>query len=198
MSRAWCHTARWPTGVAILILSASSIAAQSPITTTHHLTVSRFVGVDFTDQDARAVLDEMGVVVQTDDNVNGTGPGGDVECPVSFELSTPVQVFDAGTGAIETEADFFEVIDQPGDVKVVESIVWCRVPDPTAAGCALRYDSFVVEAEHMIGVAGPLWAHEFGHVKSLNHRSGEPLMTMNTTVFEDSRRLADFECAEYR
>ena len=197
MSRPWCCTARWPTGVAILILSASSIAAQSPIPTTHPLTVTRFVEINFTDQDARAVLDEMTVVVQTDDSLNGTGPA-DVECAVGFELRAPVQVFDAGTGTIATAADFYEVIDQPGDVKVVESIDWCRVPDPTVAGCALRNGSFVVEAEHNIDFAGPLWAHEFGHVNGLNHRRGEPLMTMNARVFEDSRRLADFECAEYR
>ena len=82
MGRACYQNARWPTGVAILILSASSIAAQSPITA-HHLTVSRFVDVDFTDQDAREVLGEMGIVLQTDDSRGSSGPG-DVECPVSF------------------------------------------------------------------------------------------------------------------
>lgn len=196
MSRAWCHTARWPTGVAILILSASSIAAQSPITT-HHLTVSRFVEVDFTDQDAREVLKEMGGVLQTDDSRGNSGPG-DIECPVSFELVAPVDVFDAGTGTISTEEDFHEVISQPGDVKVVETVDWCERPNPAFVGCARRGDSFVVEAAHADDFAGALWAHEFGHVKNLDHRRNESLMTMNEVVSAASRRVDGDECAAYR
>lgn len=181
----------------LLILSTSSITAQAPITT-RHLTVSRHTTVDFTAQEARDVLNEMGVVLQTDDSRDNPGPG-DVECPVAFELEGAVDVFTEGTGTIETEPDFYAVIGQPGDVKVVDSIVWCGVPRPTAAGCAIiGGDSFIVEADHPIANAGPLWAHERGHVRRLHHRIGEPHMTMNETVFADSRRVAEFECDAYR
>lgn len=191
------HQTRWARGVAILMLSACSIAAQPAGTTTHRLTVSRFVSVDFTEEDARAMLNEMSGVLQTNDRVNGTGPE-DQQCPVRFELEGSVQIFDVGTGTIENEGDFLDVIGQPGDVKVVESITWCNVPNPPVAGCAARHDSFIVEAGHVNDVAGPLWTHEFGHVRSLSDRREEPLMTMNKTVTNQSRRVANFECDRYR
>ncbi len=197
MRRPW-NSALWPAGAAILILSASSIAAQSPVTT-HYLTVSRHTTVDFTAQDARDVLDEMRVVLQTDDSLNNPRPR-DVECPVAFELvDGVVDVFTEGTGTIATKADFYAVLGQRGDVKVVDSITWCGVSDPAAAGCAIiGGDSFIVEADHPIANAGPLWAHEHGHVRTLHHRMNEPTMTMNDTVFADSRRVAGFECDAYR
>ena len=108
-------------------------------------------------------------------------------------------MFSAGTGTIENEDDFLEIIEQPGDVKIVESINWCRRRDPNAAGCARLNDSFIVEAGHATDIAGPLWAHEFGHVSGLaQHRIGQPLMTMNETVTRRSRRVDRSECAAYR
>ena len=196
MQRQW-NLALSPAGVAILILSASSIAAQPPVTT-HYLTVSRHTTVNFTAQNAKDVLNEMGVVLQTDDSLNSPGPG-DVECPVAFELDGAVGVFTEGTGTIETAADFYAVLSQPGDVKVVDSITWCGVSDPTTAGCAvIGGSSFIVEADYPIANAGPLWVHEYGHVRGLHNRMGEQFMTMNERVFADSRRVAEFECDAYR
>lgn len=188
-------------GIAISVLVGHTlIAAQPPgsssTVVTHALTVSRFIEVrDFTERDAQDVIADMGHILRTDDD--GAGPN-DVGCEVNFILAGSVETFTAGTGAIFTRQHFQEIIGLPGDVKVVEDIGWCEnVASDGYAGCS-DGSTFVVEAGWDLDTAGPLWAHEFGHVRGLGHRQGEPKMIMNSIITRQSRQVDRRECRQYR
>ena len=187
-------------GVAVSVLAAhTATATQRPgsdsTIVTHTLEVSRFSEIDdFTERDAREIIAKMAHILQIDDD--GAGPN-DVDCDVDFMLAGPVEIFPDGTGTISTEADFRQIIKLPGDVKVVESIDWCGTINSAVAGCSDGL-TFVVEAGLDLALAGPLWAHEFGHVRELDHRQDEPTMVMNSTVGVRSRQVDDLECWQYR
>lgn len=116
-------------GVAIgVLVGLVAISAQPPgsssTVVTHMLTVSRFSGVDdFTDDDAREIIAHMTHILRTDDD--GTGPN-DVGCDVNFTLAGAVETFDDGHGVVAIEQDFWEIIDLPGDVKVVADVSWVQ------------------------------------------------------------------------
>ena len=187
-------------GVAITALGGHAvIATDAPGSgsrmVTHPLTVCRFSEIDdFTEREANEIIAKMGHILQTDND--GADPN-DVECEVDFILDGPVDTFMEGTGTISTEQDFWEIIKLPGDVKVVESVNWCQNINDAYAGCSDRR-TFVVEADWNLAEAGPLWAHEFGHVRDLEHRKNEPNMLMNSPVVERSRQVDDRECRRYR
>lgn len=186
-------------GVAVSVLAAHTATATQPpgsdSTVTHTLKVSRFSEIDdFTERNAREIIAKMAHILQTDDD--GAGPN-DVECDVDFMLAGPVETFADGTGTISTEQDFRQIIELPGDVKVVESVDWCGTVNSIFAGCSDGL-TFVVEAGLDPALAGPLWAHEFGHVRELGHRQDEPTMVMNSAVGVRSRQVDDRECRQYR
>lgn len=188
-------------GVVIGVLVGHvAIAAQPPgsssTVVTHALTVSRFSGIgDFTDRDAQDIIADMGHILRTDDD--GAGPN-DVGCDVNFILAGAVETFTAGTGEVRNAQHFQEIIGLPGDVKVVENIEWCenRI-NSTYVGCS-DGSTFVVEAGFDRDTTGPLWAHEFGHVRGLMHREGEPEMIMNSIITRQSRQVDRRECRQYR
>ena len=87
----------------------------------------------------------------------------------------------------------------PGDVQVVESVEWCEKSSNVSYGACSDRSTFVVEAGLDPALAGPLWAHEFGHIRNLEHRQqDEPTMVMNSTVNERSRQVEDWECRQYQ
>lgn len=187
-------------GVAISVLAGPvAIAAQPPASSstvvTHTLTVSRFNGVDdFTEDNAQEIIAHMARILLTDDD--GTGPN-DVGCDVNFTLAGVVETFDDGYGEVVSEQDFQEIINLPGDVKVVEDVRWCKDTIGNIGACSDR-NTFVVETGLPLATAGSLWAHEFGHVRGLEHRHDEPTMVMNAVVSDRSQQVEDWECRQYR
>ena len=163
---------------------------------THTLTVSRFSEVyDFAERDAQEIIAHMAHILRTDDD--GTGAN-DVGCDVNFALAGVVQVFTDGHGDIASEQDFHEIINLPGDVKVVEDVRWCKDAIGDIGGCS-DGNTFVVRAGLDPATAGSLWAHEFGHVRGLEHRQDhEPEMIMNAFVNKESRQVDEQECRQYR
>ena len=188
-------------GVAISVVAgAATISAQPPgsssTVVTHTLTVSRFDGVDdFTEREAREIIAHMGDILRIDDD--GAGPN-DVGCDVNFTLAGVVETFDDGYGEVVSPQDFQEIINLPGDVKVVEDVQWCKDTIGNIGGCS-DGNTFVVETDLPLAIAGSLWAHEFGHVRGLPHRhDDEPTMVMNAVVSDRSRQVEDWECRQYR
>lgn len=179
----------------------TTIAAQPPgsnsTVVTHALRVSRFGSIDdFTERDAREIIAKMNDILQTDDDDAGTN---DVGCDVGFVLAGSVETFTDGVGTISNEQDFLEIVGLPGDVKVVESVEWCEKSSNVSYGACSDRSTFVVEAGLDPALAGPLWAHEFGHIRNLEHRQqDEPTMVMNSTVNERSRQVEDWECRQYQ
>ena len=188
----------------MLIRQVPDIWSSRSEMVTHLLSVSRFHTLsDFEDDDAEAIVEEMSRVLQIDDG--GAAP--DVECTVEFSLDGRVDTFMVGNGVISDETDFLEVIrDAPGTVKVVFQVNWCFDEDTLGpvdlrnyGACAdTSTGSFVVEAGLRIAQAGALWSHEFGHLQSIGHRVGEPLMVMNRIVGPNSRRVDGHECGRFR
>lgn len=188
-------------GIAISVLAGPlGISTQPPgsssTVVTHTLTVSRFSGVDdFTDDDAREIIAHMTHILRTDDD--GTGSN-DIGCDVNFTLAGAVETFDDGHGVVAIEQDFWEIIDLPGDVKVVADVSWCKDTIGDIGGCS-DGNTFVVKSGLEPATAGALWAHEFGHVMGLEHRQNhEPKMVMNEIVSDRSRQVEDWECRQYR
>ena len=182
--------------VAISVLGVHAvIAAQT--TVTHRLEVNR-VGdvVILAEREADEILAKMGHILQADDD--GAGPN-DVPCEVEFTRDGAVGALTTTTGSISTEDEFGQLIKLPGDVKIVDFIEWCyssRI-NTTYWGCTDGTTFAVVNGLPSV-LAAVVWAHEFGHIRGLSHRVGDPSMIMNTPAAAENRRVDGRECRRYR
>ena len=199
---------RWFLSAAVMLVvlgSHPAIGSQSPIADQppHRLQVSRFSGVALTERAVDQILAKMSQVLQTADNGSN-----DVSCDVEFTRDGSISAFTKGNGMIVTPRDFSDIDDLPGDVKIVNIILWChdkndqekrnRRINLTTGGCASRRSFVTVEALlHLPYLAGIVWAHEFGHVSGSDDRIGMPHMVMNSSVDGGSTQINESECQRY-
>lgn len=126
---------------------------------------------------------------------NGTG---DVECFVKFHQEGDISNFSIGNGIINTKRDLERVFALPGNVKLVREINICgNEISPNIAGCAIiGGKTMVVKKQTTYLLDGIVWAHEYGHMKALRHRSNT-LALMNETGTTKSQRVNFRECTNF-
>lgn len=159
----------------------------------HSLQISRHQSIALSNSEAQQITQQMNNVLR---NSDGTA---DVRCNVFFDSAAPVTVFTQGNGIINTSSDFTRVINQPGDVKVVNLINWCdsQARFGIFLGCA-RGDSFAVVRTSPTLLEGVLWAHEFGHTQGLRHRpETSNTALMSPRISTGNRRVNANECASF-
>lgn len=152
------------------------------------LQVSRHTNAATTNQGADTILSNATARLKTND---GTG---DVSCCVEFERSGAVTTFALGNGIINSAADFTAVNGLPGNVKVVNQINWCGGFLVGIIGCAPIPGTSLIVVRFTANQEGILWAHEYGHNKGLNHRTGTNLI-MNPTIGITRTRVNAAECS---
>ena len=116
--------------VMALAMSLAACCTRSTRTTVHSLQVRRHTSAALTEARAGQILADATAVLRTND-----GPG-DVPADVRLERNGTVTAFAAGTGIINSRADFEAVNNLPGNVKVVTQINWCGNFAPNIIGCA--------------------------------------------------------------
>ena len=153
---------------------------------------------------ADAIVPKMGDILQ---NVNGPG---DIPCNVAFVYDD--MLTSTSTNAIRTETDvknlareldrFYPAFRQGtmNVIVVVERINWCTSANP--AGCTYKFndDSFGLSVvERTATNPAIVWAHEFGHMQGLHHRSEfDRYAVMNKRVVAVSRQVNEEECNGYK
>jgi hypothetical protein len=186
-----------------LLIWVEPVSAQ----VTHELTVSHHPGIALSDGEVDEIIAEASTLLKKN------------SCNVTFKRKGSVQPFTTPTTPqiITTETHRDAVHGETSDVKVVETIGFCRGGGPHA-GCAWdpppggnkpQRRSMIVEhrPEAMrsrgdkVKVLGALWAHEFGHRTGLWHRNElDALMTICSLTLDqvvrqdkvDSRECACF------
>ena len=184
----------WMWILAAAISMGAHMAASAQVA--HGLRVSRFVGVDLPDREVNEIFARMGEILQDD-----AGPD-DVACGVQFSLRSPVGAF-RSYGQIITEGDLDAINNAYGpiepDVKVVLLLQWC--PDERKIkqiywGCSdgRTFVALDLDDDEMTGI---VWAHEFGHVKGLDHRD-VPGAVMHERFHHNNQRVNESECRRFR
>ena len=174
--------------VGVLFGDGSDLDASGQESVTHGLRVSRADGTgDRTEAQADAIIAKMGSILQESD-----GPD-DVPCDVGFVRDGVIDSFRRIPNVILSENQFIAAADR-SDVVVVERINWCGTPKSNVAGCTWLGVSMVQRSARD---PGNVWAHEFGHLKGLRHRSVRGAL-MNESVSSDSRQVSQEECDAYR
>ena len=178
----------------LMVGGAQAQPAQTAIEI-HDLRVRKHASVsNLTSQDVAYILAQMGEILQDDDDgVNGVE---DVKCMVGFSGGLD-EDFQEGTGVINTETELYAVLNVPGEVKIVDAILYCDKPAPDNHmffGCArMPGFSFVVAAN--IPQAAVTWTHEFGHNAGLPDSSIERKI-MNGDISLAGERVDQSECGE--
>lgn len=166
----------------ILLLASLVIGAGCETTKVHRLRVSHHSSVSLTSAEADQILEDMGTVASSND-----GPG-DVPARVKFVRDGDVTEFTNGTGNINSEQDFAEILGLPGQVKVVNQINWCGGLAPNIIGCAPMPGDALLVVRFYVDQEGILWLHEYGHNKGLGHRESNTAV-MDPTIAPSRRRL---------
>ena len=171
------------------LIWAAPASAQStyPLKVSHHRSVEVSArAVDKILADASRMLNKAPGHVDSTDNV---------ACRVTFRREGTLSVFASRhtPAVINTEADVDAVHSEPSDIKVVEAINFCKGMTGRFAGC-----SWPNERRSIIATPGRLrhlvWAHEFGHLTGLKHRS-EPLALMTICpLAADQVQVSRQEC----
>lgn len=162
-----------------------------PAVTVHQFQINRFATAGLTDAEADNILRDGTTLTQTNDGA------GDVACLVELRRNGPVGVFNVGTGDINSNPDFQQVLAVPGQVEVVNRINWCGAFAPNIIGCAPIPGNSLVVVRWVQNEEGVLWTHEFGHNRGLQHRN-DPDTVMNPVIGVTHRRLNQGECNAYR
>lgn len=154
------------------------------------VTIRRHSNASLTNAEADRILEDSARMLQTN---NGSG---DVACAVAPVRSGNVRVYTEGDGSINSDPEYWEAINVPGTVKVVESIDQCAgVFNPSIFGCANGIGgSFVIERSDYF-IEGRLWLHELGHTRGLPHRNTSPNNIMNGNPQGD--HVNQTECNAY-
>jgi len=98
------------------------------------------------------------------------------KCDVKFTLDGSVETFASAPSLITDAASLEAVHSVPADVKVVQTIKFCkgRYDKDGFIGCAWRPEgrpkTVIVTRLVAVDLRPILWAHEFGHVTGLQHR----------------------------
>ncbi len=177
----YSHQARW----FFVALAIFNILGCTRFQT---LQVSRHTNAAITNQRADTIFSNATTVLRTNDGA------GDVSCCVEFERSGTVTTFALGNGIINSGADFNAVIGLPGNVKVVNQINWCGGFIIGIIGCAPVPGTSLAVVRFTANQEGILWAHEYGHNKGRNHRTGTNLL-MNPTIGTTRTRVNAAECS---
>ena len=172
-----------------LLIWAGLASAQStyPLKVSHHRSVEVSTrAIDKILANASRMLKKAPGHVDSTDNV---------ACRVTFRREGTLSVFASRhtPAVINTEADVDAVHSEPSDIKVVEAINFCKCMTGRFAGC-----SWPIERRSIIVTPGRLrhlvWAHEFGHLTGLKHRS-EPLALMTICpLTADQVQVSRQEC----
>jgi hypothetical protein len=172
-----------------LLIWAGLASAQStyPLKVSHHRSVEVSTrAIDKILADASRTLKKAPGHVDSTNNV---------ACRVTFRREGTLSVFASRhtPAVINTEADVDAVHSEPSDIKVVEAINFCKGMTGRFAGC-----SWPIERRSIIVTPGRLrhlvWAHEFGHLTGLKHRS-EPLALMTICpLTADQVQVSRQEC----
>jgi len=99
-------------------------------------------------------------------------------CGAGFSLKS-LTSFTSAPAVINDAADLEAVHSVPADVKVVQEVNFCiRGAENGLIGCSWRPNDrprtmIVTTRVHGFGLDRILWAHEFGHVAGLAHRSDD-------------------------
>ena len=144
---------------------------------------------DLTEADADRILASMSDVLRAFDGADDTA------CNVAFCRDLDIVEYEVGDGLIDTSGELDEVFAVPQDVKVARSVDFCNNEfTPGSSGCASG-GSFIVErAPHDV----VLWAHEYGHVRGLDHRDpDDPNAVMRNGPSNTSRSVNSQECTAY-
>ena len=182
-----------------LLISANSPNAEVVV---HELTVGHHSNSPMSDTEADKILAETSSVLRS--------------CNVTLKRKGVVQPFaSAGTRSMirdSTERD--AVHAESFDIKVVTSIRFCRVSG-AHAGCSWdppssdpeqpRRRSLIVEhipitvsntpdPSDKLKLLGILWAHEFGHMTGLWHRSEPKALMSMCRLQKDQVEITDQEC----
>lgn len=211
----------------VLLLSVDTASAQS----TYAVTVSRHQNTpELTEAEVRGILADASRMLQkpaghleTDD---------DVACNVTFTLKGPIGTFASPETPAEVDQQHIEAVHRVDSevggvhfhIKVVNAITnFCRVSDPLRlgfAGCSFPPDFRSIIVVHPKLHKDPdrpqgpplssypdhlLWAHEFGHLTGLGHRSatralmtGCPLSKVFSGVPDAQVRVSRAECGCFR
>jgi hypothetical protein len=132
------------------------------------------------------------------------------QCDVTLKRNGSVETFefDSAPKNIRNLDDLEAVHRVPADVKIVESIHFCmgRYDKVSFWGCSWRPEGSLPKTVIVVrGVRpGPvvgrdsrylLWAHEFGHTKSLHHRIDDQRALMTPCAIGPlTRRITNDEC----
>ncbi len=139
---------------------------------------------------ADSILTDASNLLQISDGADDTA------CPITLVRNGNVGAFATGTGTINSENDFDDVIALGGQVKVVNAINWCGQLIPNVIGCSPVGGRSLAVVRFTANQEGNLWAHEFGHDTGLNHRN-DANAVMNPTIGTTRRRVTLAECISY-
>jgi hypothetical protein len=179
--------------IAIVCLRLLMWVEPASAQVTHELTVSHHGDIALSDGEVDEILAAASEVLKKN------------SCNVTFKRKGSVQTFTSSSTpkAITTAAKRDAVHSETSDVKVVETIGFCRGEGPHA-GCAWdpppggsqpQHRSMIVEhrpdavrnRDDKAKVLGALWAHEFGHRTGLWHRDElDALMTICPLVLDQA------------
>jgi hypothetical protein len=167
------------------------------------LQVKRHPSVPMSNTTADDILNQFGLVIRVADTTNdfacasqyGTVDGVTYQ-PASYIREGNVGLY-SGVAAINTQAEFFNIINQAGDVKVVGAINWCGEIIPNVLGCSpLGGSSIAVVGSIPASIKGIVWAHEYGHSVGLNHREASGAV-MNSYLATNHKVITELECRSF-
>ncbi len=153
------------------------------------IAVTRHKNSPLSSSDAATIVSQATSVIQSN------------SCNVPLRLSpTDIGIFNVPiTGTVDNPDEFTDVCSQPGYVHVVAQIHYCRTAQGDINGCSKLGGSCVIVVRDATDIAGPLWAHEYGHTKGLHHRvPDDPNALMNQWVTAQSRQLVKKECDAFK
>jgi hypothetical protein len=195
----------------VVITWAATASAQS---TTYSVAVSVHRSLPpLSDDEINDILDKASKLLQKPGQADADD---DAQCNVTFTLKGPVHIFDSPGPTVDGNMDIepmhlvnsnrLNSNDVHFIVKVVKEILHCRGCDDQFHGCAYPPDfrSIIVvhPAFHKDSCGQPisdfpnhvLWAHEFGHLTGLPHRTGTHALMTSRPVTGDSVRVNREEC----
>ena len=117
-------------------------------------------------------------------------------CDVKFTLDGPVGTFTGAPKDITNAAQLEAVHRVDADIKVVESITFCKTHRRGGyIGCAWRRNGAkTVIVTPLVAKAHILWAHEFGHTKGLPHRAGDQVLMTPCRISPITVEINQHEC----
>ena len=167
--------------------------AQGPTT---NLTFARHVDIALTESHADQIIGGANALLSCDSHY---GTLARVQPILLLPAVIGGQAFD---GAVTSWATMRELMQEPGNIKIVKEIDICvnanGIPIPGSfVGCVplrtLVADPKIALAYSSNNEEGMVLAHEYSHVRGLSHR-GDPGALMNPNFAADNKELSPEEC----